>query len=473
MCTRSQLLGSRGTTAASPPRPRGRALPRPSITAPSRAGCSGWRVPRRAREPHGARPGRAGSRGRPPTAGWGRLRVSGARASAPPSLAAILRAPASPYAGWDGGATWTPGWSTPLARSTAGRCGASPRICPDRDRTRSASLSPRAASAGPTCISPRATCAPRHRARHPGPRGRRAWSTSSVPAPTAGAMGDRVGVPWLAHTCGVCRFCTSDRENLCIAPRFTGWDVDGGYAEYAVVDEAYAYALPDAFGDLEAAPLLCAGIIGYRALRARQRARRRAVGDLRFRRVGASHRAGRAGPWRPRPRDDPFGRRRAAARPRARGRTARPMPTPRRPNRSTRPSSSHPSAPSSRRPWPRSTAAARWPSPASISATCPPLDYERHLFEERTLQSVTANTRHDGEDFLAEAARIGSASRPPPTRWTEADAALRDLAHDRVNGAAVLVRLQERRRQSGQRPPRSNGATDNAKKRNADGAPVD
>src|SRR5580704_8875320 len=79
--------------------------------------------------------------------------------------------------------------------------------------------------------------------------------------------GDRVGVPWLAHTCGVCRFCTSGRENLCIAPLFTGWDLDGGYAEYAVVEEDYAYRLPAEFSDEDAAPLLCAGIIGYRALR--------------------------------------------------------------------------------------------------------------------------------------------------------------------------------------------------------------
>ena len=77
---------------------------------------------------------------------------------------------------------------------------------------------------------------------------------------------DRIGVPWLAHTCGKCRFCLSGRENLCIDPRFTGWDVEGGYAEYVVVDESYAYALPTEFDDLEVAPLLCAGIIGYRAL---------------------------------------------------------------------------------------------------------------------------------------------------------------------------------------------------------------
>ena len=86
------------------------------------------------------------------------------------------------------------------------------------------------------------------------------------PGSTRWREGDRIGVPWLAHTCGICRFCLSGRENLCLRPRFTGWDVDGGYADYLVVDEDYAYALPDEFDDVEVAPLLCAGIIGYRAL---------------------------------------------------------------------------------------------------------------------------------------------------------------------------------------------------------------
>jgi propanol-preferring alcohol dehydrogenase len=80
------------------------------------------------------------------------------------------------------------------------------------------------------------------------------------------AVGDRVGVPWLARTCGTCRFCASGRENLCVAPTFRGWDVDGGYAEHVVTDERYCYAVPATFSDVEAAPLLCAGIIGYRAL---------------------------------------------------------------------------------------------------------------------------------------------------------------------------------------------------------------
>jgi propanol-preferring alcohol dehydrogenase len=79
--------------------------------------------------------------------------------------------------------------------------------------------------------------------------------------------GQRVGVPWLGWTCGECRFCRSGRENLCDSARFTGYDIDGGYAERAVADERYCFAVPDGYEDLQAAPLLCAGLIGYRALR--------------------------------------------------------------------------------------------------------------------------------------------------------------------------------------------------------------
>src|SRR5256884_8012564 len=79
--------------------------------------------------------------------------------------------------------------------------------------------------------------------------------------------GDRVGIAWLQYTCGTCEFCLGKQENLCLQARFTGYHVDGGYAEYAVVPAGYAYPIPDIFGDEEAAPLLCAGIIGYRALR--------------------------------------------------------------------------------------------------------------------------------------------------------------------------------------------------------------
>src|SRR6476619_584357 len=79
--------------------------------------------------------------------------------------------------------------------------------------------------------------------------------------------GARVGVPWLGWTDGTCRFCTSGRENLCEHARFTGRDIDGGYAEYAVADVRYCFPIPEGYGDLDAAPLLCAGLIGYRALR--------------------------------------------------------------------------------------------------------------------------------------------------------------------------------------------------------------
>lgn len=78
--------------------------------------------------------------------------------------------------------------------------------------------------------------------------------------------GDRVGIPWLGHTCGHCPYCSSGRENLCDAPAFTGYQIDGGYAEYTVAEADYCFALPDAYGDIEAAPLLCAGLIGYRSL---------------------------------------------------------------------------------------------------------------------------------------------------------------------------------------------------------------
>ncbi|HLJ60601.1 MAG TPA: zinc-dependent alcohol dehydrogenase family protein [bacterium] len=81
------------------------------------------------------------------------------------------------------------------------------------------------------------------------------------------AVGDRVGVPWLGWTCGRCRYCRSGRENLCDEARFTGYQIDGGYAEYAVADGRYCFAIPAGYADLQAAPLLCAGLIGYRCLR--------------------------------------------------------------------------------------------------------------------------------------------------------------------------------------------------------------
>jgi hypothetical protein len=119
-------------------------------------------------------------------------------------------------------------------------------------------------------------------------------------------VGDRIGIAWLRFTCGRCRFCTRGLENLCPDARFTGWDVDGGYAEYAVADERYAYRLPSAFSDERAAPLLCAGIIGYRVL---QLARLPPGGRLRiygFGCVRAPNRADRGPRGCDRPRRDAF-----------------------------------------------------------------------------------------------------------------------------------------------------------------------
>jgi alcohol dehydrogenase, propanol-preferring len=91
---------------------------------------------------------------------------------------------------------------------------------------------------------------------------------------TALAVGDRIGIPWLGSTCGVCRYCRAGQENLCDAPEFTGCTIDGGYAEYAVADSRYCFRLPAGFSDIELAPWLCAGLIGYRALRKAGDARR-------------------------------------------------------------------------------------------------------------------------------------------------------------------------------------------------------
>ena len=93
---------------------------------------------------------------------------------------------------------------------------------------------------------------------------------SAGPGVSRFTIGDRVGIAWLRSTCGECRWCRSGAENLCPRSTYTGWDADGGFAEYAVVPAAFAYRIPPALSDADAAPLLCAGIIGYRALRRAQ-----------------------------------------------------------------------------------------------------------------------------------------------------------------------------------------------------------
>jgi alcohol dehydrogenase, propanol-preferring len=249
--------------------------------------------------------------------------------------------------------------------------------------------------------------------------------------------GDRIGIPWLAHTCGKCRFCTSGRENLCIAPRFTGWDVDGGYAEFAVVEEGYAYALPEGFEDEELAPLLCAGIIGYRALLRSYLPDGGRLGIYGF--GGSAHLTAQVALAHG-----------ARVHVMTRSREAQELALELGVTSATDSDAPPPEpldsailfAPVGTLVLPALAALDRGGTLAIAGiylSDVPSLRYEDHLFEERTLQSVTANTRHDGEEFLAEAARINIRVSAVPYPMERADAALRDLSHDRVNGAAVLV----------------------------------
>jgi propanol-preferring alcohol dehydrogenase len=250
-------------------------------------------------------------------------------------------------------------------------------------------------------------------------------------------LGDRVGVPWLARTCGTCRFCTTGRENLCLAPRFTGWDLDGGYAEYAVVDEGYAYAVPDAFGDEEAAPLLCAGIIGYRALRRADLPDGGRLGIYGF--GGSAHITAQVALARG-----------ARVHVMTRAKEAQTLALELGAASAADADAMPPEpldaailfAPVGSLVLPALAALDRGGTLAIAGihlSDVPGLDYQHHLFEERTLRSVTANTRRDGEEFLAEAARIGVRVTTSPYPMDRADEALRDLAHDRVTGAAVLM----------------------------------
>jgi propanol-preferring alcohol dehydrogenase len=261
---------------------------------------------------------------------------------------------------------------------------------------------------------------------------------SGLSPETAGfAVGDRAGIAWLRATCGRCRYCRRGAENLCPYSRYTGWDADGGFAEFATVPAAYAYRLPEGYSDLEVAPLLCAGIIGYRAL---LRAKLPPGGRLGIYGFGASaHLTAQVAI--------------------ARGASV---------YVATRAPAAQALARSLGAAWaggasdapPEALDAAILFAPvgdlvpvalaaldrggtlaiAGIHLTdVPALNYERHLFQERTLRSVTANTRADGRAFLAAAAehRLTVAVTPYPLQ--RADQALADLAGDRVNGAAVLL----------------------------------
>jgi propanol-preferring alcohol dehydrogenase len=252
--------------------------------------------------------------------------------------------------------------------------------------------------------------------------------------------GDRVGIPWLGYTCGVCAYCTSDRENLCRRAQFTGYQIDGGYAEYAVADARYVFTLPDAYSDVDAAPLLCAGLIGYRAYRMA----RTSAGDAR--RIGiygfgaAAHIIAQVARYDGRevyaftsPGD-------VAAQAFARSLGA-----------------SWAGASTDTPPQPMEAAIIFAPVgplvPQALKQTVPggvvvcagihmsdiPTFPYRDLWDERTVRSVANLTRRDAREFLALAPAVPVRTHIRRYHLDRANDALDDLRRGRLEGAAVLV----------------------------------
>ena len=253
---------------------------------------------------------------------------------------------------------------------------------------------------------------------------------------TGFAVGDTVGIAWLRSTCGTCAYCRSGRENLCVSARFTGWDADGGYAEYARIDAAYAYRLPRDADPLAIAPLLCAGIIGYRAL---TRARLSPGGTLGLYGFGSSAaiaaQLATASGARiaVMTRGD---RNRALARAQGAWFVGEEDATP---------------------PEPLDAAIVFAPVgaflPTALAATArggtvvsagihmsdiPSFSYDELLFGERDLRSVTANTRADGDAFLRLALRLHLAPHVTVYPFGEVDRALDDLRAGRSEGSLVI-----------------------------------
>ena len=249
-------------------------------------------------------------------------------------------------------------------------------------------------------------------------------------------VGDRIGVAWLRSTCGECRWCRAGRENLCPSARFTGWDDDGGYAEYTTAPAAYAYALPPTLPGRQAAPLLCAGIIGYRSLR---RAQLPPGGRLGLYGFGASaHITAQIAIAQG-----------AEVHVLTRGEEARRL--------ALALGAASVAGPHDEPPVPLDAAIVFAPAgelvPLALAALdrggslalagihmseVPALDYARHLFLEKRLTSLTANTRADGEELLRLAATLSVRPHVTAYRFEQADTALEDLWQGRGTGVAVL-----------------------------------
>jgi propanol-preferring alcohol dehydrogenase len=250
------------------------------------------------------------------------------------------------------------------------------------------------------------------------------------------AIGERVGVPWLGYTCGACRYCAGGRENLCDAARFTGYHLDGGYAEYTVADQRYCFAIPKEYGDAAAAPLLCAGLIGYRSLAMAGDAVR--IGIYGF--GAAAHIVAQV------------------ARHQGRRIFAFTRPGDADGQRFARELGAEWTGDSSARP-PEELDAAIIFAPvgplviAALRATAkggtvvcagihmsdiPAFPYDI-LWGERVVRSVANLTRRDGEEFLALAPRVPVKTSIEVLKLEQANDALARLREGRVTGAAVLV----------------------------------
>ncbi len=248
--------------------------------------------------------------------------------------------------------------------------------------------------------------------------------------------GDRVGIAWLQSTCQQCDFCQSGRENLCRQATFSGYHIHGGYAEYAVVSEQFAYPIPRAFSDEQAAPLLCAGIIGFRALRRSRIKPGQRLGLYGF--GGSAHITIQvARHWgcsvyvcSLREEHRNLARQLGAEW----VGTAAELP----------PKSLHSAilfAPAGELVPPALQALERGGTLAIAGihlSPIPTMDYTRDLFYERSLQSVTANTRQDGLDLLESAAEIPIHTHTVPFSLDQANSALTQLKTGTIQGAAVL-----------------------------------
>ncbi|MGW7680458.1 zinc-dependent alcohol dehydrogenase family protein [Kribbella sp. NPDC054772] len=251
------------------------------------------------------------------------------------------------------------------------------------------------------------------------------------------AVGDRVGIAWLRGTCGVCEFCRKGSENLCPRSTYTGWDADGGFAEYAVVPQDYAYALPTDRAAVEFAPFLCAGIIGYRSL---LRANLPPGGRLGIYGFGSSaHLTAQIAIAQG---AELFvmtrgaGNRELAGELGAAfvGETADSPPVPLDSAIVFAPAGDVvPYALASLKPGGTVAVAGIYLSDVPV------LNYERHLFHERDLRSVTSNTRRDGEELFRLVARLPVAAHTTVVPFEAVDRALADVAHGRASGSLVAT----------------------------------